>query len=211
MGRVRSVTLDLVLLAGGRGRRLGGVVKPLLEDASGTTLLEKAAAVVDHGTSWIVAPAELHPRLARAAARLAPKPRWVTDPGEGPGWAALAAARASDAGHLFLCATDHPHPSPTLAARLVGLVSEGSGAWVVGEPSFSVVDRRALLAAGETDPPRSLTRMLARCRMSEVPIGALQPEERAGLADADTPEDVARFDLRDPRDETPGPEGRRRS
>ena len=201
--------LDLAILAGGRGRRLGGVTKPLLRGADGSTLLERLLRALGPLADqvWVVAPADL---LAPLASSLGPgsgvigrsPPRWLPDPGEGPVWGLLAAARASRAPRLLACAADLVAPSPRLARRLLDAAPAPRSVWVVGrdpEPLFSVVDRAALLRAGAVDPPRAAHRLLARTAPRALAPEVLLPEERAGLEDVDDEPALARAGLTRPR------------
>lgn len=223
--------VDLVVLAGGRGSRLGGVVKPLVRRRDGRTLLEHVLATLLLGRrAWVVAPRSLFPPLEPALGAIArayeapgagpPRElRLVEDPGEGPALAVLEAARASDADWLFVVAGDHVSPSRGLAARLFAIASEHQGAWVVGvdgrpEPLYAVLDRVALLERAGDAPPRSAARLFGRLLMASVALERLPVEEAAGLADVDTPEDLDAHGLELPGPlsvETPSGEAPRRS
>lgn len=182
---------DLVLLAGGRGRRMGGVVKPLLRGVDGRTLLERALDALPARRAIVVAPEDLHPPLREAAGSAT----LIADPGAGPAPAILAAARASTASRLLVVAADHPHPSPSLARRLL---AAGTSAWVVTsrgpEPLFTVAERAALLHVDP--PPRSARDLFAAVGPATVRFEELDWDERRGLEDVDAPEDALRAGLR---------------
>lgn len=198
------MTLDLVVLAGGRGARLGGVLKPLLRPPEGGTLLARHLDTLPGDAALVVAP-EARQAPLRGALSGRARVRLVADPGDGPGWALLAAARASAAERLLVVGGDHVAPSVALAARLLRAAAGRDGAWATDaeghpQPLFVALERQRLLAVAGEDPPRSPTRLLARLDLALVEHADLSPEERAALEDVDTPEHARRHRLRLPVD-----------
>ncbi len=112
------MSLDAILLAGGRGSRLGGAVKPLLE-LDGVTLLQRAVtAATDAGARRVtVVAAVLDPALAV---------HWVREdpPYSGPAAAvveALADSVADDADWMLLLACDLPRAGEAVARLTAAL------------------------------------------------------------------------------------------
>lgn len=104
-----------VILAGGRGRRLGGVVKPLLA-VDGRAIIDRLRdALAPHAAELLVAVADAEQARGLGDARI------VIDavPGAGP-VAGLAAARAAtDARWLIAVAGDMPHVSAAVIGALL--------------------------------------------------------------------------------------------
>ncbi|MCA9554241.1 MAG: NTP transferase domain-containing protein [Myxococcales bacterium] len=185
-------TFTLAVLAGGRGERLGGRVKPLAQ-LDGETLAERILRVLgpEAKETFLVAPARLTGRLAELALV-------VEDPGEGPGQAVYAAARLAQAPWLLVVAGDHVAPCPALLRRLWAQ-RQGVDAVVVRaegrlQGTYALFRRDAVTAL-EAPGPRSLREIFSAVRVQEVPEDALSDEERAALQDVDTPEDAARFGI----------------
>ena len=189
---------DVVVLAGGRGERLGGRVKPLLRHPEGGTLLARTLAEFSEQEAWVVAPSSFHALLREglpdSAARARPV-HFVADPGQGPGPAIVEAARCSTAETLLIVGGDHPWPSRSLADRLSELAPAGQGAWVINqegypEPMYAVVDRAGLLQLGAWERPPSATKLLGALRMMQLPVERLSEAERRSLSDVDRPEEA---------------------
>ncbi len=199
---MRSLVGDasLVVLAGGRGRRLGGVVKPLIRRSGDETLVETIARrlgpLADH--RYLVAPSELHPML---------RPVWsspmLADGGEGPARALAVAAKGVPTGWALVVAADLVEPDPTLMAQLAArrrpevdaIVPVAAG---YDQPLFAVYRTSALVGEFEF---RSMKAWLAALATERVPSPSLSTS--ASLADVDTPEDLARWGLRPPKGEGP--------
>lgn len=204
--------IDVVLLAGGRGERLGGVTKPLLRGRDGQTLLARnLEAYGSAGRVVVLAPAPLHEALSAALA-LAPGGRTfgavpplasghrvelLEDPGQGPGQALAAALPHLRGEWTFLAAADHPAPAARLCTRLYQAAQGRDGAQVFSggqaQPMPGMYRRAAL-----KQPARSLRAWLAALDLSVLGAESLTPEERAALVDVDTPEDLARSGLLPP-------------
>jgi len=173
----------LVVLAGGRGERLGGLVKPLLVRPDGRTLIDHLLAALSPlaDETLIVAP--------RAIASLVSAS--ILDPGEGPGVALSLAARATACDQILLCAGDQVSPDRALAERLL---DAGKSAAVrlggILQPAFAVYETARVRAIDP--PPRSLRGILAA--IDPVVIEE-EPSMAAAFEDADTEDDVARHRL----------------
>jgi molybdopterin-guanine dinucleotide biosynthesis protein A len=190
-------TFDAIVLAGGRGQRLGGVSKPEVLLA-GRTLLDRALdATHEARRTVVVGPSH----LARPGV-----PAVLEDPPSGGPVAGIDAGLAAlegDAGHgdapVLVLACDVPQAAaavPVLLAALRG-DTEADGAHLVrgGRPQLVAVHRpRALRAALEGLTAHggvhgaSVRSLLAALRMVAVP----DPDDLAD--DADTWDDVARLE-----------------
>lgn len=186
-----SLSVALVVLAGGRGQRLGGVVKPLLLRADGRTLLahtlERLGPLAD--STVVVAPETLHAALSSAT-----DVPLIADPGEGPAAALFAAARASADSTLLLVGGDLVDPPVDVARALLAIVARGAPAAVgvyagMRQSMISVFDRNALLAL--ESPPRAMHRVLAGLAAAHLTLDA-------PIDDVDSPEDLVRFVLTPP-------------
>ncbi len=135
-----------VILAGGRGRRLGGVVKPLLP-IEGRAIIDRLRdALAPHAHELLLAVADPAQAHGLGDARV------VIDavPGAGP-VAGLAAARAAtDARWLIAVAGDMPHVTAAVIAALlaraddeVDAVAIRLGAPPLPEPLLAVWGRAA--------------------------------------------------------------------
>jgi molybdopterin-guanine dinucleotide biosynthesis protein A len=182
------------ILAGGQGRRLGGVQKPLLE-VGGRTVLERTVAAVAPlaGALFLVGDPALLGGLGH---------RVVADrrPGQGPLAGLEAALAESPAETLLLLGGDMPFLTTALLERLLG---EAPGADVVCmagerglEPLCARYHRRllgqvtALLDGGE----RSVQALLEALAGSAA-LAALPPRdarERLALTNLNTADDLAR-------------------
>jgi molybdopterin-guanine dinucleotide biosynthesis protein A len=190
------VTFDAIVLAGGRGQRLGGVSKPEVVLA-GRTLLDRALdATRDARRTVIVGPSH----LARPGVRAV-----LEDPPSGGPVAGIdagltALSRIPDDGlPVLVLACDIPGAAaavPTLLAALAA-DADADGAHLVraGRPQLVAVHRRRALraaldglAADGGVHGASVRRLLERLRMVPVP----DPDDLAD--DADTWDDVARLE-----------------
>jgi molybdopterin-guanine dinucleotide biosynthesis protein A len=181
------LSVSLVVLAGGRGERLGGLVKPLLIRPDGRTLIDHLVRTLSPlaGETLIVAPPELVPLFAGDV---------VSDPGEGPGLALAAAARVARGERLLVVAGDHVSPSAELARMLLD-AKETAAIAVEGvlQPTFAVVARESVVAMDP--PPRSLRAALVAVKPHVIDARALPPALLDALADVDTEEDLRRWQL----------------
>lgn len=182
-----SETLDAVVLAGGAGRRMGGVDKPGL-DVAGRTLLERVTGVV-----------RAHDVRARVIVvgppRDSPRALYVREdpPGSGPVPALRAGLPHVHAPRFALLAADLPHlDAGHLAALTDTLDEDGTGAvfvdadgheqWLTG-----VWCTEAVRAALTDYRGRSLYGLLGSLHPRTV-----LPADGLAVADCDTPADLAR-------------------
>lgn len=178
-----------VVLAGGRGSRLGGRHKPGIAVA-GRTLLDRALAAVRHVDRIVV----VGPVTATADISV----RWTREdpPGGGP-VAALAAGLAGEvADEVVLLAADLVGVTEHTVARLRAALSaddtldgvvlcdaDGRRQWLLGVWRFD-----ALRAALPADPTgRSLRSVLSGLAVTGL------PELPGESSDVDTPDDLARL------------------
>jgi molybdopterin-guanine dinucleotide biosynthesis protein A len=182
---------DAIVLAGGRGRRLGGIDKPALL-VGGRSLLDTALAACTGARVTVV----VGPR--RATVR---DVRWTLEspPGSGP-LAALAAGvaelgTADASGVVVVLAADLPSVDARVVGRLLAAAQPGvDGAVVVDgtgrvQPLLAAYRRPALERALQDVhdlPNRPVRSMLDRLRLVEV-------VDAAAAADIDTPDDLARW------------------
>lgn len=193
--------LDAVILAGGEGRRMGGVDKPGLT-LDGSTLVERVAAVVrahspDAGVTVVGPPRE------------SPRARYVREdpPGSGPVPALRAGLPHVERAWFALLAADLPHLTAAHLDALVQDLQEGAGdtagavfvdddgreQWLTG------IWRTAAVREAMADyRGRSLYGLLGPLSPRLVPL-----TDRHAAFDIDTPDDLARA-RRDLEDEERG-------
>lgn len=179
---------DAVVLAGGSGRRLGGVDKAALEVA-GTSLLERAlGAVLAAGVVVVVGP----PRdLPQQVVQVREDP-----PGGGPGAALVAGLLHVSAPAVAVLAADLPSIAGSVVEVLRAAAVGHDGALLVDDDGvdqvltgvWSTVALRQVLDGPDlTDRPlRPLLRSLDVVRVAAADAGV------PGWADCDTPDDLAR-------------------
>jgi ribosomal-protein-alanine acetyltransferase len=186
-----SLDLDVAILAGGRGARMGGALKPLLVRGDGATILEATARALEAsaGRILLVAPVEL-------LAVLDPGHRFVqiADPRVGPARALACAAEASRAEWLLAVGGDQPNLDASLPGRLSCEVRDDVDAVVfevrgARQPLGAFYRRSAILELPSR--PSSLQEILDRLRTSQIADDAFA----SLLDDADTPEDAERLGL----------------
>lgn len=179
---------DAVILAGGAGRRMGGVDKPALE-LGGSTLLDRVIAAVPGADRVIVVGPQRPTSRAVVWTRESP-------PGEGPVAALAAALPHVGAPRVALLAADLPLLDAATVDRL--LAAAGDGALLVDDTGrdqlllgvwSSVVLRAAMpgqpagARLGAVLGPLITTRVYA-----DRTAGSPAP-----WSDVDTPEDLARL------------------
>jgi molybdopterin-guanine dinucleotide biosynthesis protein A len=180
-----------VVLAGGSGRRLGGVDKPALV-VGGRTLLDRAvAAAAEAGAARTVV---VGPR------RDTERPvSWTREdpPGSGPlaGLAAGLAALGDRPDAVVVLAADLPKVSSSLVERLLAGLGEKADTVAVVDPQGWV---QPLVAAYRTGPLLAALEAVGDPR--DRPVRSLLEYLRVatvadadGAADIDTPGDLARW------------------
>jgi ribosomal-protein-alanine N-acetyltransferase len=187
-----------VILAGGRGERLGGVLKALLVDDRGLSLLDSIASRFEPAVHSVViaAPESLRDQLD-------PRRRFsfVHDRREGPCAALMEAAAALSSEWILLVGVDQPRAGPELLRRLWRERTPSSEAVVVRvgekrEPLGALYKRAALVAhRGVLAPFASLQSLLDRVQVTLVDERELTQQERAALIDVDTLDDVRALGL----------------
>jgi molybdopterin-guanine dinucleotide biosynthesis protein A len=186
----------VVVLAGGRGRRLGGPAKPAIEVAGRPMLQRVLAAVATARARVVVGPPELGALVPAGVAVVREEP-----PGGGP-VAALAAGLPwvpSEAAGLVVLAADLPLLSAAAVRRVLAAVGSGDGAvyvdgsgrrqWLCGAWRPDAVRRR--LAELEASGPlagRSLRELMGPLSVVEVSSAAGEPPP---WYDCDTPAALA--------------------
>jgi molybdenum cofactor guanylyltransferase len=174
-----------VLLAGGRGSRLGGRHKPAIAVGGRTLLNRVLAAVAGADRVVVVGPVEPTDRPVR----------WTREqpPGGGP-VAALAAGLAEiDAAEIAVLATDLAGVTPGTIDRLRAARADGDGAvlcdgtgrrqWLIG--AWRTERLRAAL-------PAATIGVSLRSVMSTLDVVDV-PELPGESTDIDTPDDLARM------------------
>ena len=172
--------LTACILAGGRARRMGGAVKPLLEVDGATILARQRAVLAPRAREIILA-------VAAPGAGLADDLREVIDgaPAAGPLAGIVAALAAIDTPWLLAVAGDMPHLAPAVLDLLIAharadvdAVAARVGGWP--EPLCALWHRRALpalaarLAAGDYKVAAALT-ALPVAWVDEAAVRAVDP------------------------------------
>lgn len=201
----------LVVLAGGRGLRMGGVVKGLLTLPNGEIVLARMLEDLGPCVSQVavVAPVELHARLAAAA----PSAALVDDPGLGPAHAMIRAAQTSTVEWLWVVAADLPGLRPEHLAWLVAGLGASRDAVIpvlAGRPQPLVaLYRRVALAARAPPADGAVRTLVAQLAPVELSADALPAELAAGLKGFNTWAEAARWGIFRPAGlaNEPGPRG----
>lgn len=154
--------LALVVLAGGRAERMGGIVKGHLLRRDGRAIL---AAILEDlgplaGSIALVATPKRHAELA-----LPPHVLRLSDAGEGPAAAIMVAAQALAAPWLLVVGADQARASPAAVRWLLEGLGDSDAALVaeVGgqrEPLLALYRRDALRELGGAQRGGSLMRLL---------------------------------------------------
>jgi molybdopterin-guanine dinucleotide biosynthesis protein A len=182
-----TAPLAAVVLAGGQGRRLGGVDKPAL-DVGGRSLLDRVLLGCPEQTQLVV--------VGPPRATVRPV-RWTREepPGGGPVAGLAAGLLVVDAPVVMVLAGDLPKVGAALTelvpAARAAIDAGRDGAWVVdgdgrGQPLVSCVATERLRAALPTHPrDRALHPVLVGLRLDPVTAPA------GSTVDVDTPDDLA--------------------
>jgi molybdopterin-guanine dinucleotide biosynthesis protein A len=188
--------LVVAVLAGGEGRRMGGV--KALRPFRGAPLVVHALSLARGWSDQVVVAVRDADQVAGVID--APLAFDRTDiPGPLAGLAgALAYARDTGAGRLFTLPCDMPRLPPTLPAQLAAALGEADGValprvegelqpatglWRVG----ALEQLPAYLASGQS----SLRGFAAACGLAILDFG---PEAAAAFANANSPEELARLE-----------------
>lgn len=154
------MTVDAILLAGGRGSRVGGAVKPLFEVGGATLLSAAVTAVRRAGARRVIVVA---PVLDEAL-----DVTWVREdpPFGGPVAAIVAALRDVDADDLYVLACDTVAPADVMSRLAAPLppgvdgvcLDDGRRQWLMGRYRSAAVREAAsiLPAAGRDASMRAL-------------------------------------------------------
>ncbi|MFF0910767.1 DUF6457 domain-containing protein [Microbacterium enclense] len=172
-GADAAVSADAILLAGGRGSRLGGAVKPLLA-VRGTTLLAAAVAAVRAvGVDRVVVAAPL------LDAGLAVD--WVREdpPFGGPVAGIVAALPRVGAAEVWLLACDLADPGAAVTAlAAVEILGDGvclgdgeSAQWLIGRYRTDAL-RQAASLLPDRGRDASMRALLGRLEVAVVPVAA---------------------------------------
>ena len=190
----------VVVVAGGRGRRLGGVDKPALR-RDGRTLLDRLLAVLPPGaTVVVVGPERELPDRVRVARE--------DPPGGGPAAAVAAGVGVlsdlPDDATVVLLAGDLAAPDPATVPRLeagtdgrrpaVAVDSTGRRQYLCSAWPLALL--RRVLATRSTWQDRGVGELFA----AQDPALLVLPDD--ALADVDRPEDLTRWGV-DPTDTPP--------
>lgn len=171
-----------IVLAGGRGARMGAFKPALVHDG-----LPLVARAMDALAPWCEEVLVMAGERADALPRI-PGARVLPDPGQGPHSAVALAAREARHATLLLAPADAPFLTPSTYEPLVAVGP--SACFVVGgidNPLFGIYARDPLLAA--LVGARSMRDAAARVGAARIEAG---PRARE-LADIDTPADLARL------------------
>lgn len=184
---------DAVILAGGRGERLGGVDKAAVA-VDGVTLLGRVVAAVDGATQVICVGPERH--ASRSVGDTPRTVRWAREqpPGGGPVAALAAALELVEAPVVVVLAVDLPFVTSNLVSSLIERCTEADAA--LAEDGAGI--NQPLLAAYRTEALRARVRSLgdpAGVSMQELIVGLDRvtipaPDESRDL---DTPEDLETY------------------
>jgi molybdopterin-guanine dinucleotide biosynthesis protein A len=181
---------DAIVLAGGRGRRLGGAAKPQLVVGGRTLLDSVVAAVADARRIVIVGPEQPVARLDGA-----PRVSWRREepPGGGPVAAVAAGLVATVADRLVILAADLPRIAPAVPRLLAALPSDGAALLTdpTGRPNYLAAAWRRASLVDALERLGLTTGASMRALMTGVPTVELADEDEWGR-DCDTPDDLER-------------------
>ena len=184
--------MDAVILAGGRGQRMGGLDKPALVVAGSSLLDRVLAACAGCATVVVVGPDRPTSRPVVSAQE--------SPPGGGPVAAWPPGCPMSTAPMVALLAADLPFLTAAVLATLQSRLTTGDGALLVDDTGrdqllAGVWRTSALRAAVEAaGPPQGLAlgRLLAGLSVVRVTPAELGTYPTEPWRDCDTPEDLRR-------------------
>ncbi|GAA1361283.1 hypothetical protein GCM10009596_19190 [Arthrobacter rhombi] len=179
------MNFDAIVVAGGRGKRLGGTDKPLLHHGGATLLDHALRATAEAQRIAVVGPTELNPVIADYAAE-ADAGQIITLTREYPAFAGPAAAVAAGMRALGDGAADEVPPAgehaPLTLILAADLIAPGPVAAAIVqyavEHAGDVTDTTPQTAVGSPGAPGETTMPLAEFGRAWVPVdeqGRLQP------------------------------------
>lgn len=182
--------LSAALIAGGQGRRLGGVEKGLLRRADGRTVAQGLLELLHTVAGEVL----LNTNRPQPYAHLSPAPKWVGDAyGErgAPGGVVSALAAATHP-WVLVVAVDMPGVDAGLLSRLLAHPRDALEVVCFArqgdlEPLLGLY--RASLAAAWA--PRLVANPSLRALVASARFEALEVGEHPGLRSLNTPEDLA--------------------
>lgn len=176
----------LIVLAGGQGRRMGGVDKSRLI-LDGETFMERIRTRIGHlFDEVLVAGGDGLPDL---------------HPGGGPTQGVAAGLQAMTGDVAFVCACDMPHLQPRVVQRLLERLATHDAVVPVADgrpqPLHAVYRRTCLGAALQVaaEPGRRMRDLLERVDCLRLDESEFQdvPDWRLSFENANTPEDLERL------------------
>lgn len=187
VGTVARHTFDVVVLTGGKGRRLGGVDKASLS-IGGTTLLDRVLRCTDGARQIVVVGPERPTAISVTWTREEP-------PGSGPvaGIAAgIAALPRPIAPTVVVLATDLPHLTVAAVRRLVAQ-RDGDGVVYIDaerreQPLCAAYDSAALMIALDGLP--AVTGASVRSMLAPLHLRLIH-DDSGVTRDVDTPDDLS--------------------
>jgi molybdopterin-guanine dinucleotide biosynthesis protein A len=195
-----------VLVAGGRGTRLGLDVPKALAVVGGVTLLERAVGTLARTCDEVVIAAPAPMSLQVPAADVPVRRVADRDPGGGPLAGIVAALEDEGFERAIVLAVDFPLATPEALAGLLARLETSRRAAVVPapdgrlQPLFAAYERRAaaLLAAAFDGGERSIVRAVERLEAEVLDDRALArlPGGIEGLVNLNTAADLAAIERR---------------
>lgn len=180
---------DVVILAGGRGERLGGVDKAVVV-VNGVALLDTVVAAAGEATQVICVGPE------RDAARPVRPVRWIRErpPGGGPVAAVAAGLELVEAPVVVVLAVDLPFVTPDVVSSLVERLGDADAALTADRAGIDQPLLAAYRAAALRDRLSSLGDATG-ASMKDLLVGLDHVTVPAPDAsqDLDTPEDLERM------------------
>jgi ribosomal-protein-alanine N-acetyltransferase len=196
----RHQDVTLVILAGGRGERMGGRLKALLVTPQNKTILE---TIIERLGPWVGAVVVTAPARLRALLDPRKELAFVHDVQDGPAAALIQTATETTSEWLLVTGSDQPNVSETLLHRLRATAQGAVDAAVVTrsgsgglEPLWGLYRRSALLELSkEIGGGAPLKAVLERLDVAVIERGLLSAGELSSLEDADTLEEARAMNL----------------
>ena len=190
--RVESVAL--LLLVGGRSRRLAGIKKHLLVRRDGRRLFERALEVYGPLVDTRAYAAPFGDRNLDEAGLV-----FVRDAGRGPHHAVVRAAEVLPSSWLFVVPGDQVAPEQSLYRRLRTAAEGQNSVAVVREKELEPLPGlyRCEELRRRNASPDSMRSLVSLLSPATVAFEKLSPDERRAFRDVDTPQDMIAHGLRD--------------